>query len=167
MSGTIAIAFEDVITQNPGLWATFMKYARLEAHQILVIGENHRYTLEDALEFNGLIHEIHYDRAISMIDYLVNKCEDVYFDENTNQWRTRDPKAWRDVKGRICFEEDVALMIEENYLFASAFNNMITRLEMICKPGVEDMFKEVTRKVKLVNEWFEDYESGFNAYGHY
>lgn len=164
MPGKIAISFEDVITEDAELWGDFAKYARLEAHRILIIGEDSGYLLKEAIEYNGLIRDIHYDEAVSMVDFLTYEGEDVIFNENYDKWRTRDPLTWQQAKARICAKKDVALMFEENHLYAAAFSHIPTRLYLVCDDNDKKEITRLTERLKSMNGWFEGYESEFNAH---
>lgn len=163
MTSKIAIAYEDVITEDSDLWADFMKYARLEGHQIYVIGEEPPYSLSEALDYNGLYQDLHFDRQISLYNYLITRGEDMTFNQIRRKWICRIPEVWAGSKARLCAEFKISLMFEDNYLFAHPFGFIPTRLEMFCNVSVREMVIETTRILKERNKWFDDYEGEFNV----
>ena len=164
MPGKIAIAYEDVITSDSDLWANFAKYARLEGHTIYIIGEGPPYSVTDGLEYHGLFSDLHYDFAISLFSFLTKKGEDMYFNETLHKWICRNPEIWAASKGRWCHENHISLMIEDNYLFHSAFKFIPTRLFMVCKAGARETIKSTVKLLHEKNEWFDDYEGEFNVH---
>lgn len=159
----IAISLENVITEKPDFWADFMKCARLEGHHIIVIGELWPNSINNKLDYNGLFHNLHYDKAISLIQYLKRLGEPVVYSDAYNGWAVKDKKAWSKGKADICSALSISLMIEKNPIFAPAFDFIPTRLLLVGLPRVMENLISLTDVLVEENEWFDDYESEFTV----
>ena len=158
MPTNIGIAFEDVISENPDLWGEFTKYARLEGHSIFIVAEDPSYTAIDQLEYMGLYHQINWDSVLSVFSFLSAKGVDLYIDEVTKRWKARDGHAWYNAKARMCFENKIAIMFEENPRYFAAFGNIVTRLVNIRNKSDFEMILSTTEKLKKINSWFDDFK---------
>jgi hypothetical protein len=157
----IAIAYEDVITGETDLWSDFMKYVRLEGHKVYVIGEQWDYNLNDGLEYHGLARDVHFDETISILTALSNRGYDLEFDQEQDRWRCEDMDMWRGIKSMICATNAMAIMIEENELFAKAFEFIPTRLMMVNTPEALIEFTRITRILEEANTWLDHYGDGY------
>lgn len=158
MPANIGIAYEDVISSNPELWADFMKYVRLEGHEVYVIGEIPEYNLRDALDYLKMRHQTHWDRVLSVTAYLTRNGHAVYYDEALDRWRSRDEELWYEVKARLCFRHKISIMFEENPLHFAAFNKIPTRLIDSSNRMDWEMLVYTTNGLKINNSWYKEYE---------
>lgn len=164
MAGKIGIAYEDVITVDSDLWAKFMKYARLEGHHLTVICESPKYHLIDGMDYYGLYQDLHWDELVEVSEYLTAKGQDLYYDEMSRVWRTKDPLIWWQSKARLCYDYGINIFFEDNSNFAPHFGTVPTRIMMFSDKNVKELIKQTAEKLEAVNSWFEDYEDGFSVY---
>jgi hypothetical protein len=95
---------------------------------------------------------------MSVADFLTGKGEELYFDEALDRWRAKNKEAWHWAKCRLCYEESIAIMFEENELLAHTFDYIPTRLIMINDEEAVQVISELGERLRKDNMWLENEE---------
>ena len=113
----IAIDIHGVIDSDPTFFSEFINLFIENGHEIHILtGRLINERLDNKLKDLG----IYYTHIFSMAQYLIEKGEDVHWEDDDNPWF--GDEVWNKVKGEYCFEKDIDMCIDDTEAYMKNFN---------------------------------------------
>ncbi len=148
----ISVDFFGTLNSNSIFWKELLKYAKLESIQIHVISGPWKDNILEMLEFLRFIKEVHFDDVSSILNHLVSKGLDTWFDEEKDSWYS-DKDAWWAAKAEICKKIGSHVHLDSNAKFGEFFKNIPTRfIHTTSEPG-KGIIKEWHGNLKTANTY--------------
>ena len=101
-----------VIESFPEIYKPLMKTMRDSGHYVIICSGPRMSKIMNELEVLGYIQDVHYDKVISIEDYLSSQGIIFKYDNRGNPWT--DDKIWFCSKGQIAKIFNVNLVIDNS-----------------------------------------------------
>ena len=100
-----------VLKEHFKLFRPMLKSLRCCGHSVIIASGSMPEMLKSELEELGYKEGLHYDKAISVPEYLINLGVPFTFDERERPWT--DDFTWWNSKSLICEEYKIDMMIDD------------------------------------------------------
>ena len=128
----IGIDLHGVIESFPEVFKPLMILARKRGCEIIVITGPPLVKAMVEVNAAGYASGVHFDRVISVVDWLKENGASMTEDDNGNWW-TEDVLWWQS-KSKICIQENIDVMIDDSPEYGEYFEFADTKFVLIEKP---------------------------------
>lgn len=127
----IAFDFHGVIEKYPELFKPIMVVMKYAGNEIWIVSGPPRNDIGKKLKDAGYISGIHYDKVVSVVDYLKQNYAKTWQDGKGDWWA--EDSDWWGSKARICEEYEIGVMIDDSVGYAKYFEGKHTKFVLFGK----------------------------------
>jgi len=135
----IGIDIHGVLDTHTVAFKTLIDMFRTSNHLIYIITGPEEHKAKEELDRLGLVSTVHYDKVLSVVDWLKEhlKEEQMWTDKNGNWWC--DDANWWCSKARICTEFNVDVLFDDSakYLIGWDVTECKTEFHLVERGSME------------------------------
>ena len=120
MRQTIGINLHGVLDTYPHILKPFMKIiTNLDIANINIVSGPPTHTIIKELNDLGYYTDVHFNNVFSVVDFLIHEKEKMWKDDNDLWWS--DDNIWWNAKARICEENGIDCLIDNDEKYSNGF----------------------------------------------